>query len=514
MVKAKSFLDKLKSKWEEGKFVCVGLDSDYAKLPQFLKKSYSKDEAIFQFNKAIINATADLVCAFKLNSAFYEAEGLEGWKALKETIVYIRGRHPDLPVILDAKRADIGNANDGYVKAIFDGLGVEAVTVHPYLGKDSLEPFLKYKDKGIIVLVKTSNPGSGEFQDLRVGQGNKLLYEMVAQKVALSWNTFGNCAVMVGATYPKELANVRKIVGEMPILIPGIGAQGGEIKATVEAGVNKKNQGIIISSSRAIIFTSLGENFAKSARAATQKLHTEILRCRQLIYEQKHKKLHFARTKLHPEGLTKPQEHLIEKLFEIGAIKFGQFKFKLHDVHPEVPLAPMYIDFRVPRRFPEVKRLIVDVLEDLVKNLTFDLLADIPTAATPFVSTLSDRLEIAFITPRIDSKLHGSGAKIDGMLAEDKGKKVVVIDDLVTRADSKLEAIKILEDHGLKVEDVVVLVDRQQGGREELQKRGYKLHFAFTLSQMLKFYLRIGKIDGNEFKRINKGLWEMNKYLV
>ncbi len=261
-----SFLDKLKPKWDENKFVCIGLDPDYSKIPTSFHKN-SIEETIFEFNRVIIEATADLVCAYKPQSAYYEACGDEGWRALKKTIEYIKEKFPSIPIILDAKRGDIGNTNEAYAKAIFDDLGVDAVTVHPYLGKEALESFLKRANKTIFVLVRTSNPGAGEFQDLMVE--GKLFYQLVAEHVAKDWNKNGNCAVVVGATYPEELKKVRKIVGDMPILVPGIGAQGGDLEATIKNGLNSKKQGLIISSSRGIIF-------APNPRQATQDLHLQI----------------------------------------------------------------------------------------------------------------------------------------------------------------------------------------------------------------------------------------------
>jgi len=169
---------------------------------------------------------------------------------------------------------------------------------------------------------------------------------------------------------------------------------------------------------------------------------------------------------VHPEGLTEAQEALSTQLFEVGAMKFGNFKLKLHDKNPEAPLSPVYIDLRVLRRFPEAKAAAVRVYEELVQPLRFDLLADVPTAATPLVSSLSDRLGVGMVTPRTDAKVHGSGAKVDGLLESDNGKTAVVVDDLVTRADSKLEAVNVLKDNGVNVTDVVVLIDRKQGGEE------------------------------------------------
>lgn len=242
-----TFLDKLTAKWNDGKFVCIGLD---------------KGE--FEFDKSIIDQTFDLVLAYKPQSAFYEATNPQD---LKKTVDYIKQKDPSLPIILDAKRGDIGNTNEAYVKAIFDDLGVDAVTVHPYLGKESLEPFLKRTDKGIIVLVRTSNPGAGEFQDLTVD--GKPFYQVVARHVK-EWNINNNCAVVVGATYPQELKIVREIVGDMPILVPGIGAQGGDLQAVIDHGLNSQKQGLIISASRSIIFSH-------DPREATLKMNNDIV---------------------------------------------------------------------------------------------------------------------------------------------------------------------------------------------------------------------------------------------
>lgn len=269
------FLDKLKNKWNEGKFVCVGLDSDFSKIPPSFKASKAIkpiEQIIFEFNKSIIDSTFHTVCAYKINSAFYEAEGANGWKALEETTSYLKQNYPDIPIILDTKRADIGNTNQAYAKAFFDNLGVDAITVNPYLGKEAIEPFLSYKDKGIIIVVKTSNPGSGEFQDLNVD--GKPLYQIVAEHVANDWNENGNCAVVVGATHPQELKKIREIVGDMPILVPGIGTQGGNLEEVLKNGLNSNKQGLIISSSSSIIYSP-------NPKEATLELTNQI----KLLYE-------------------------------------------------------------------------------------------------------------------------------------------------------------------------------------------------------------------------------------
>lgn len=279
----RNFMALLRAKWDERKFVCVGLDPDLAKMPECVRSEYEAD-TIVSFNKAIVDATKDLVCAYKPNVAFYEAYGSAGITGLRRTIEYINTVAPDVPVILDAKRADIGNTNAGYVDSAFKYLGADAITVHPYLGAEALQPFLDCEDKGIIVLCRTSNRGASEFQDKSVSVVpgfNMPLYQYVARQVATEWNKNGNCMLVVGATYPGELQKVRSIVGDMPILIPGIGAQGGDVEKTVLAGKDSRRQGMIINSSRGIIYASSGPDFAEAAREETFKLHNLINQYRQ-----------------------------------------------------------------------------------------------------------------------------------------------------------------------------------------------------------------------------------------
>jgi orotidine-5'-phosphate decarboxylase len=248
-------------------------------------------KAQLYFNRRIVDRTKDIAGAYKINSAFYEALGFDGLRVLEQTIIYINMVAADIPIILDYKRGDIDNTNIGYVRA---AMLADAVTVHPYLGWKAMTPFLDQSDKGIIVLVKTSNKGSDEFQDVRVQVGwyddsgearMGKLYELVAAQVASKhqWNYNGNCCVVAGATYPEELAEIRKIVGDMPILIPGIGKQGGDLEKTVKAGANAQGQGMIINNSRGVIFASAAEdgvsrdpNFAEAARTAAQQMHDDI----------------------------------------------------------------------------------------------------------------------------------------------------------------------------------------------------------------------------------------------
>jgi orotidine-5'-phosphate decarboxylase len=268
-----TFLEKLEASWaKNNSLLCVGLDPNMDMLPMHLRDSKTP---FFDFNKAIIDATAGMVCAFKPNSAFYEARGAAGIAELKEVCDYIKQNYPDIPIILDFKRGDIGNTNNHYIKFAFDYLDVDAVTVQPYQGRQAVQPFLDLKDKGVMVLCRTSNVGSDEFQDMLV-DGRKL-YVHVAEHVRDEWNANNNCQLVVGATYPKELAEIRELVGDkMVFLVPGFGAQGGELEATIQAGITKDGNGMIINSSRAIIYASDGEDFAAIAGQKATAARDEI----------------------------------------------------------------------------------------------------------------------------------------------------------------------------------------------------------------------------------------------
>lgn len=242
--------------------LCVGLDPDPAKLPV---------TDVFEFNKAIIDSTADLVCAYKPNMAFYEAMGIRGLQILRKTVNYIPR---DVPVIGDAKRGDIGNTAAAYAKALFDYYKFDMVTLNPYLGYDSIEPFLNYENKGVFILCRTSNKSASDFQDLEDNYGMKF-YQSVALR-ASDWNRDGNIGLVVGATYPEELKQIRKICPDMPILIPGIGAQGGDLELSVKYGVDKNSEKAIIVAARQVLYASSGADFAKAARAVARQLRDSI----------------------------------------------------------------------------------------------------------------------------------------------------------------------------------------------------------------------------------------------
>ena len=268
-----AFTRSLARAWEKNdSLLCVGLDPEIERFPPQIAAAPSP---IFQFNKAIIDATADLVCAYKPQFAHYAA--YEAEDQLERTIDYVHRSHPGIPVILDGKRGDVGNTAERYAIEAFERYGADAVTVNPYLGGDSLEPFLRHADKGVIILCRTSNPGARDLQDLEVGA--RRLYHVVAELAATRWNGHGNCALVVGATCTQPLAEVRRIVGAMPLLLPGVGAQGADVAQAVASGQTPDGTGLMVSSSRAILYGSQrppGTDFGAAARAAAEALRAEI----------------------------------------------------------------------------------------------------------------------------------------------------------------------------------------------------------------------------------------------
>ncbi|SDW25733.1 orotidine-5'-phosphate decarboxylase [Lysobacter enzymogenes] len=269
-----SFMQALRRRWQQADtLVCVGLDPEPARFPA---RFAADADAVFAFNRDIVDATAEFACAFKPQIAHFAALGAED--ALTRLIAHIHARYPEVPVILDSKRGDIGSTAQHYVSEAFDRYRADAVTVNPYMGRDSAQPFLDRAERGVVVLCRTSNPGAGDLQDLDVG--GRPLYQRVAEKVANEWNGHGNCALVVGATWPEQLREVRAIVGELPLLVPGVGAQGGDAQAVVSNAKSADGTGLMINSSRAILYASSGDDYAEAAAAAARALRDDINRYR------------------------------------------------------------------------------------------------------------------------------------------------------------------------------------------------------------------------------------------
>ncbi len=275
-----TFIEKLRARWQQAdSLVCVGLDPDPAKFPDAL---VDDDDALFSFCRDIVDATAGYACAFKPQIAYFAAHN-GGEAALQRLIAHINGAHPDVPVILDAKRGDIGSTAEQYAVEAFERYGADAVTLNPYMGRDSAAPFLQYNDRGCVFLCHTSNPGARDFQELTMSDGSgggEPLYQRIARTIAGEWNADGNCALVVGATFPEELKVIRGIVGDMPLLIPGIGAQGGDIEAVVRNGRTADGTGLVINSSRGILYASSGAGYAEAAADAARDLRDAINRFR------------------------------------------------------------------------------------------------------------------------------------------------------------------------------------------------------------------------------------------
>lgn len=436
--------------------VCVGLDPQMEHIPERFR---GLPDALFAFNRYIIDQTRDLVCAYKPNFAFYEALGLEGLQALQRTIDYIAG---EVPVILDVKRGDIGSTAEAYARAAFEVWGAGAVTVNPYLGADSLEPFLRYRDKGVFVLCHTSNPGAEQLQMLSCE--GKPLFERVAEMVA-GLSSAGNVGVVVGATYPDRLRAVRRILPQTWVLLPGVGAQGGDLEASLDAGLRPDGLGLIVNSSRGIIG-------APNPRQAALELRERINARRGSL----------------------PAEHIALGLFDAGCVRFEESTLKSGLV------SPIYIDLRRLASHPRLLEEVAGAYARLLAGLTFDRIAGIPYAALPIATAVSLRMGRPMIYPRKEVKEHGLRQAIEGEYHA--GERVVVLDDLITTGASKFEAIQPLTEAGLVVEDVVVLIDRQSGGREDLAARGLRLHAVLTLTQMLDILLRHGRIDAGERQKV------------
>lgn len=269
-----SFYQKLAiASSQNNSLICIGLDLDPERMPDHLRAT---KEGCFDFNRQIIDATADLVCAYKPQIAYYAAYSMEA--QLLQTIDYLKDNYPHIPIILDAKRGDIDSTAKMYAREAFVRYQADAVTVNPYLGGDTLQPFFNYKEHGVFILCRTSNPGSGEFQTLSLE--GKTLFVRVAEKAAKEWNKNKNIGLVVGATYPQDLAVVREVVGPMPLLIPGVGTQGGDIEAVMKNGLLPDKTGLVINASRSILYASQGTDFANAARMAAQKLKEAINRLR------------------------------------------------------------------------------------------------------------------------------------------------------------------------------------------------------------------------------------------
>jgi len=499
------FFDKLERLCREKRsLLCVGLD------PRMGGEGEVGTEEIVRRNRLVIAETAPYTVCYKPNIAFYEASGLPGLMALEETLNLIP---EDIPVILDAKRNDIGQTAWAYAKSLFERYHAEAVTLNPYMGKESVLPFLEYKGKGLLMLCRTSNPGADSIQNLLVcgraktgikGEVGRTslnaygintspghsgvaypkeetsvrtnitgsnthpepepLYLRLASEV-LNWGE--DIGLIIGATVPEALEAVRQEHPHAWILCPGIGAQGGSLEKAVSAGIREDGCGLIC-----VVGRDIYGNPEPGRKA---------LEYRELINRVRGQKQRegVVSSYKQPLGLSK-KEKLLKALIDHGSLKFGSFKLKSGE------MSPYYLDLRKIISSPTLLYNVAEAYCTILEDLEFERIAAVPMAALPIATAVSLQMNVPLIYPRLSLKDHGTGNNIEGDFIA--GETVILLDDVLSSAHSKLEALKVLKEAGLKVRDLVVLVDRESGGVEKLKDEGIKLHSFARITEMLKLF--------------------------
>jgi uridine monophosphate synthetase len=470
--------------------LCVGLDPDLAQAPgRYRSADGNAATTIVAWNRAIIDQTQEFVCAYKPNIAFYEALGVAGMEALRQTLALIP---PHIPVLLDAKRGDIGSTAAAYARACFDDLGVDGVTLSPYLGKDSIEPFASYADKGLFVLCHTSNPSAGEFQELEITdwrtldrESNQPLYVHVA-RTATAWSP--NVGLVVGATFPQAIADVRRAAPHAWFLVPGIGAQGGDLKATLAAGLRENGGGVIINASRNI---ALADDHGQAARTLRDEINTVRVQLAAPGVE-------LAGVQVVQAGSSKaPSEdvqQLAAELFDLGAVKFGSFTLASGSQ------SPIYVDLRLLVSKPSLLARVAQSYAMILKDIACERIAGVPYAALPIGTAVAIAADKPLIYPRKEVKGHGLGKLIEG--AWQVGERVAVIEDLITSGGSTIDTAEQLRAAGLVVEHVIVLIDREQGGVAKLAQAGIQAHSVLKLTAILDALADQKLLDPGKYREV------------
>lgn len=444
--------------------LCVGLD------PRVNSPAELRDEC-----RRIIDATTEVAAIYKPNIGFFEVFGAEGIAALADVLAYIP---KEIPVLLDAKRGDIADTAEAYAQAVFQTLGADAVTANPYMGGETLTPFLRDPSRGVFVLCKTSNPGSDELQRLPVVDGERQapLFEVIARR-AQQWNQHDNIGLVVGGTDIDALARARAVAPDLWFLMPGFGAQGADLAAALKAGLRADGLGLLVNASRQIAR-------AANPKAAAQQFYDQINQLRKEV---------LADTTSTPAP-TAQFATLARDLVDSGCVRFGQFTLKSGIV------SPIYMDLRRLVTYPAVLRRVAQAYAGKLAELQYDRIAGIPYAALPIATAIGLEMEQPLVYPRREAKAYGTRADIEGEY--NPGETIAVIDDVTTTGDSKFEAIQKLESAGLVVRDIVVLIDRQQGASELLAEAGYRLHTVLTLPALLEEWERQGFISAEQHAEV------------
>ncbi len=465
--------DMLESRWAEGKFLCVGLD---VTSPE----GQNGPLDLFERAKLIVDATKDVAAAYKPNSAFYEDKTSDGFRQLEQLVAYIKHLAPNIPVIWDAKRADIAKTNEGYDHAA-EQLNVDGLTIHPYLGGTAVKPLLSNPNRAGFVLAHTSNPGAGEFQHLRL-QSGELLWERVVSNVANSedWQHGAALGIVTGATYPEELAKARYLAGDdIIMLIPGVGTQGGDLELSVRGAMNRRGNGFLINVSSGISGAKDEEGHVTydSIRDAAIKYHEEIKAVWQDAIEN-------PRPNYAEQSMMEFNQRLAVGLYDTECIKFGEFVLR------SGKKSPLYINLRSSITEPELRGNIASIYVDLVNGLEerrgekFDVLGGIPQAATSYAAIVADRMSRRLVQPRSGGKKdHGVATLVEGIF--EPGESIVLIDDLITDGGAKFDMIDQVKEAGLAFGGMAVLLDREQGGFVEMAKRGYPISAATTARHLV-----------------------------
>ncbi|HOA22176.1 MAG TPA: orotidine-5'-phosphate decarboxylase [Anaerolineaceae bacterium] len=458
------FIDKLERAAQKNQsLLVVGLDPQ----EEFLPDTGDIYTRLADWGKTIIEQTSDQVCGYKPNIAFYEQYGPSGLRALQETINAVPA---DIPVLLDVKRGDIGSTAQAYARAAYEQFQADAVTLSPYLGQDSIKPFLAEAEKFVFILCQTSNPSANEIQ----GYGTPPLYEYIA-RVSQSWGPPERVGLVIGATQPEALERVRAICPDSWFLAPGVGAQGADLKAALTAGLRADKRGVLVPVSRAVI------------NAASPRKAAEVLR----------EQINAVIAEITPKPLD-PFQALVNGLFSTGCVKFGNFTLA------SGKQSPVYLDLRRLVSFPDVLDMAVEAYIDQLIHLDFDCLAGVPYAALPIAAIAASRLKRPMVYPRKEAKTHGTSQMVEGVFQQ--GQDAILLEDVITSGGSILTAAETLASAGLQVRDAVVLVDREQGGVRSLADQGIQVHAVLTMRKILERLAAQNLIDQSTYLEVKRYL--------